>query len=218
MDPNRRTVLTAPVCSPALVAWALLSEDPLAWVAFALHTVLVATRAARLHSLRTRDTATRELDRAVRAELSTAEALEGLPQRDWVILHDRRLPGTGLRFAHLAVGAAGVVLVSPLSPPALTTGPHVCGETRDECVSSLRRGADRLASALASEVGHSPAPVIAFAVELGVQPTVAGPCVAGRCPLAGLTNRMADLPATLSPSAVAFLGRLLDELCPPAEL
>jgi hypothetical protein len=219
MDTNRRTVLTAPICSPALVAWALISEDPLAWVAFALHTVLVATRAVRLHSLRTRDTVKGELDRAVRAELATADALEGLPQREWVILHDRLLPGTGLRFAHLAVGSAGVVLVGTASPPSPTTSPLGWAETRDdERMTSLRRGADRIASALASEVGHSPAPVIALAVECGAQPPSGKPVTDGVCPLASLACRMADLPGTLSPSAVGFLGRLLDEICPPAEL
>jgi hypothetical protein len=207
-DPARRTVLTAPVCSPALAVWAVVTADPLAWVAFALHAVLTASHAVQWHSDRARDDARRRLQEAVRVEQRTADTLRPL-MYEWLIVHDRRLPGSSVRLPHIAVGAAGVVL---LIPAGTTGGPY--GE---ECPTSRRPVADQLASALAGELGRTPAPVTAIVVTTGSLPT-GGSLPDEVCPLPLLLDRMRALPGILSPTAAGYLGRIVDERCPPMQL
>lgn len=46
-------------------------------------------------------------------ERRTAAALEALPL-GWTVLHDRQLPGTGHRIAHIAIGPSGIALANPI--------------------------------------------------------------------------------------------------------
>lgn len=66
----------------------------------------------------------RLLDRA-RAEQRIAHDLEPLTASGWVLFHDRVLPGGNHRLAHLAIGPAGVFLLTPIPD----MGPlHIVGE------------------------------------------------------------------------------------------
>lgn len=55
----------------------------------------------------------RSLAGAIRRERRIAPRLDALRGLGWVALHDRLLPGTEHRVAHILVGPAGIVIVSP---------------------------------------------------------------------------------------------------------
>ena len=49
--------------------------------------------------------------RGAQGEATTARLLERLPRRQWVVLHDRRIPGSRANLDHLVIGPTGVWLV-----------------------------------------------------------------------------------------------------------
>lgn len=195
----RRSAPFSPLASPVLAAWAVISDDPLAWLALLLYGVLAG---ARLLCRRREQPARQEHVAAT----GSADALRLLSTAQWVILRDRRVPGEP-RPVHIVVGPAGVVLVTPFAGDV--AGEPVWREQR-------RRSAERLAELLVGQLGQCPAVVTPVAAGAAGWPrhgrlTMDGVQV---CSVQRLTDCIGQLPRTLPPSGVAFVARVADDLCP----
>lgn len=190
-------------------------------------------------------TAETRLTDGARAEQRLAVELETLTASGWVLLHDRVLPGGNHRVAHLAVGPAGVFVVTPLpAGPLSMVGHEVDGEDyRELYAGSLHLGSwlrtrrweveqlePALANALEDTVWSGPTVPVAVQVPAArwwprrstsdtAVPEMpyewSGVVVR---PLSALVETLQGLPSPLSRTAVAALATSVERLCPPAGL
>ena len=196
----RRSLPFSPLVSPVLAAWAVVSDDPLAWLALLLYGVLAG---ARLFCQHREQPARREHGVAA----GSADVLRSLSAAQWVILCDRRVPGEQ-RPAHIVVGPPGVVLVIPFAGDAAADQGWRL---------QRRRSAEQLEELLAGELGRGATVVTPVAAGAAGWPrhgrlTMDGVQV---CSVQRLTDCIGLLPTTLPASGIAFVARITDELCPP---
>ncbi|BEP13580.1 hypothetical protein acdb102_18910 [Acidothermaceae bacterium B102] len=197
----RRSAPFSPIASPVLAAWAVISDDPLAWLALFLYGILAGARLFCQH----REQPARQQHGVA---TGTADALRSLSTAQWVILRDRLVPGDA-RPVHIVVGPAGVVLVTPFA-----------GDTAadQEWRAQRHRSAERLEELLAGELGRRPAVVTPVAAGAAGWPRYGRLTMDGVqvCSVQRLTDCIGQLPATLPASGIAFVARVTDELCPAA--
>lgn len=173
-------------------------------------------------------------------ERGCAETLARLEPAGWTVLHDRLLPGGEHRLAHVAVGPAGLVVVTELpdtGPLAISGDVDADGtDTRQLYAGDLHLGtwlntrrweAGQLEQAVAARYQDCvwSGPTTALAVE--VPPTdIERPAAPPEMPYewGGVLLRpvrtvpalLTGLPAPLPPSAVDELTRTVANLCRPA--
>lgn len=178
-------------------------------------------------------------ERRVAAELGTLAA-DG-----WVMLHDRLLPGTHHRLAHVAVGPAGVVVVTPMPVGLLQiVGHEVEGDDYrqlyagslhlDTWLNARRWEVAQLEPAIAQSMQDIvwSGPTVPIAVHVPprgwrewVWPRRAGADVPDMPfewrgvelrPLSAVVAMLSGLPSPLSRTEVASVASVVEQLCPPA--
>lgn len=213
----------------------------LAGVLLVLAAAAAATAGVRVQLDET--TAEERLKDRARTEQRLAVELETLTASGWVLLHDRVLPGGDHRVAHLAVGPAGVFVVTPLPRgPLRIVGHEVDGEDyRELYAGSLHLGSwlrtrrweveqlePAIANALEDTVWSGPTvPVVVqvpatkwwqlrrtFGTEVPEMP-YEWSGIEMR-PISALVEVLRGLPSPLSRTAVASLATIVERLCPPA--
>ena len=190
-------------------------------------------------------TAEARLTERARTEQRLAAELETLTASGWVLLHDRVLPGGNHRVAHLAVGPAGVFVVTPLPSGPLSMVGHQVDEEdyRELYAGSLHLGSwlrtrrwevEQLEPAIANALEDTvwTGPTVPVVVQLPpprwwprrraadtqvpeMPPTWSGVEVR---PLSAVAETLRGLPSPLSRTAVASLATSIGRLCPPAGL
>lgn len=181
-----------------------------------------------------------QLRAQLRRERQLARELEGLTASGWHVLNDRVLPGGHHRVSHLAVGPAGVAVVTPLpaEPLQLVGALPVPGadDYRQLYAGPVHLGPwlrarrweiEQLEPALADVIEDAvwSGPTMPLAVQVpdrAAQQAAAVPDMPYDWdgvvlrPLSAVTATLRGLPSPLSPPVVAELAENIDRLCPPA--
>lgn len=185
------------------------------------------------------------LQQRARIEQRLAAELDTLRSSGWALLHDRVLPGSNHRVAHLAIGPAGVCVMTPLPAGALSiVGHEIDGEDlRQLYAGSLHLGpwlsarqweVEQLEPAIAGAMQDTvwEGPTIPMAVQVPA-PSWRDQLWPRRLnqevpdmpyewqgillsPIAAVTSLLHGLPAPLSRTEVAELEGTVAQLCPPA--
>jgi len=175
-----------------------------------------------------------ELGTQIRREQRSARELDLLRPLGWTVLHDRLLPGTEHRMAHVLAGPGGLVVatVLPVTEPLRRYGQQLyTGEVPlQEWFSTRWWEVGTLQAAVTARLAHWPWQGLAYPIALmpadAVQP--AGKVAPGmlRYPDAqdGVRIRgsgtirafVQALPASLGRLAAAELGAAVQAACPPA--
>ncbi|BEP13094.1 hypothetical protein acdb102_14050 [Acidothermaceae bacterium B102] len=197
------TLRTAPLLWPLLLTWALTSGDQLAWAFFAFHTLLLCSTLGNRCEERRSDPALAALGRAIKDELRAADQLHRVEREGWVVLHDRTLPRTGHRLAHLAVGPPGVLIIAPA--PLAADGPWLAG---------CRDDAEAMRATLRADLGRGVLTVTTLVVSGNGAPVSGLPT----CAIGSLAARLRSLPPGLPVQAEAYVAGIIDERCPRVPL
>ncbi|PPK98174.1 hypothetical protein CLV92_102327 [Kineococcus xinjiangensis] len=228
-----RTWVAAALLVAAVVA--LLLGGALLGPALCLAALLAA--AAVIAPRYRRGAADRALTAQIRRERHTARALEELRGHGWTVLHDRLVPGTEHRVAHVLAGPAGVVVATPLPVhgpvhqrgDALMTGDVILTEWFGARWWEVEQINEELAQRLSGWPWKGPIyPVVLVSPESrGLLARLRRePAVPARFPFAyrDVALRSTDrvrhwvtaMPAPLGQLAVAELTSELADACPPA--
>lgn len=178
-----------------------------------------------------------------RTERRIAAELDGLAASGWVLVHDRVLPGGEHRVAHIAVGPAGVFIVTPIPDTGplrivgaledgldhreLYAGPLHLGVWLNTRRWELEQLEPAVAAGLQDVVWTGPTAGIAVLVPtLPWWPLRRASTEVPEMPyewqgiefrpLGVLRDTLTGLPSTLDRPAVASLAGVVERLCPPA--
>jgi hypothetical protein len=214
-----------------------------AWFAVLLFVLSLPLVVGGVHRASRRSTSVAWLLARARAERCIAAELDGLAASGWVLFHDRVLPGGEHRVAHVAVGAAGVFIVTPIPD----TGPlRIVGvvedglDHRELYAGSLHLGVwlttrrwelEQLELAIAAGfedvVWSGPTAGVAVLVPAvswwrprrAITDVPEMPYEWNGIefrPLGVLRDMLTGLPSTLDRPVVALLAGVVERLCPPA--
>lgn len=225
-------LIAAAGCAVLSVTVKALPGNP--WLVVPAAAAVIAVSVAWLWVRRGWSAAERSLFRTEVAETQAATELgKALKGTSWVVLHDRLLPGTEHRVAFLAVGPAGVAILTlvPRGPYLVSSDGLRAGE--EELTASWLPTRTWETRSVLEALGRTPTrdlvfrgPVYPVGVVgylsrkripsgwMAVPPLRLGVLPIRNAP--GTGQLLRSLPGPLGPVHVQALVDLVDDLCPPA--
>lgn len=159
----------------------------------------------------------------ISSERMTAKHLDLLTDRGWTVLHDRLLPGTEHRVAHLLAGPAGLVVATelPVTDPLRHVGGVLLSGNAplDAWFTTRWWEARQVNNAIAARLAGWPWTGPVYVVALVPTFSSQTPATYRDVPIrtsADVARWISDLPAPLGRLAAAELAGELEAACPPA--